>query len=262
MNIMILAPHQDDEILGAGGLIQICRSRGDTVKVVFATNGDYQGRSTACRRYHESRDALARLGISENEIYYLGYGDTGMHPNHSFLRRLLLSPMDAPLASPISSVTYHPAGRRTVRSLRTGQEGLLTKRELLLDLAWCFGTNVPDLLVVPSLWDTHGDHAALAALVELARPSAVAVNSVSFLIHGGDDWRWPPRKMEPAARPPVVPREVWDARITLALTPEQQALKRHLIGTFSTQTPQNVNGFLYAFAREEVFFSLYTHPTR
>ena len=72
MDLMVLAPHQDDEILGAGGLIQICKSRGDSVRVVFATNGDRHGRGVARHRYDESRNALARLGVPESNIYYFG----------------------------------------------------------------------------------------------------------------------------------------------------------------------------------------------
>lgn len=263
MNVMILAPHQDDEVLGAGGLIQICRSRGNPVTVVFATNGDRQGRAAACRRYYESRNALVRLGVPESEIYYLGYGDTGMRPSHSFLLRLLLSPMDVPLTSPVSSITYHPAGGRTVRSFRTGREGELTKAEFLLDLSWCFSVHTPDLLITPSPWDAHGDHAALSAFAALAQTSTTAVNSLSFLIHGGDDLHWPPREGEAIVCPPAVPKQVWDTHIEVPLTREQQALKRHLIGTFSTQCPCATNGFLYAFAQEkEIFSRCGNYPTR
>ena len=111
MNVLVLAPHQDDEILGAGGLIQICKERGDSVRVVFATNGDHRGSDIAFRRYHESREALSRIGVPESEIYYLGYGDTGMRACHSFLLRLLHAPMDQALDTPVSSTTYHPTGR-------------------------------------------------------------------------------------------------------------------------------------------------------
>lgn len=42
MRILLIAPHQDDEILAAGGLIQKCIKHGDDFLVLFATNGDYQ----------------------------------------------------------------------------------------------------------------------------------------------------------------------------------------------------------------------------
>lgn len=258
MNIMVLAPHQDDEILGAGGLIQICQHRGDSVWVVFATNGDYQGRDIAHQRYTESRDALTRLGVPESNIYYLGYADTGMRPSHSFLLRLLQSPMGKSLESPVSSKTYHPAGKKTVRALRVGQDGILTKEAFLLDLVWCITKCSPDLLVLPSRWDTHGDHASLAALVEASGACAAIPYCLSFLIHGGDDLCWPPRKQVPWVCPPNVPADVWASRVVVPLNLEQQILKGQIIGTFFSQQPQALNGFLYAFAREEEFF----FPTR
>ena len=43
MRILLIAPHQDDEILAAGGLIQKCIKHGDDFLVLFATNGDYHG---------------------------------------------------------------------------------------------------------------------------------------------------------------------------------------------------------------------------
>lgn len=255
MDLMVLAPHQDDEVLGAGGLIQICKSRGDSVRVVFATNGDHQGRGVARRRYDESRNALARLGVPESNIYYFGYADTGMRPSHSFLLRLLQSPMDKPLTSPVSSTTYHPADGRTVRNLRTGWEGPLTKETFLLDLAWCIAECSPNLLLMPSRWDAHGDHAALAALAEAAGACATVPTCLSFLVHGGDDLHWPSRASEPCECPPLLPVEVWTSRVAVPLSMEQQRLKRQLIGTFLSQCPQELNGFLYAFARkEEIFF--------
>lgn len=254
MNILVLAPHQDDEILGAGGLIQICRDRGDSVRVVFATNGDYRGGDVACQRYHESREALSQIGVSESEIYYLGYGDTGMRASHSFLLRLLRAPMDQALSSPLSPVTYHPAGRNTVRKLRTKEEGPLTKREFLSDLTWCVKTCAPELLVFPDPSDVHGDHAALARLTAISCVGLDIPMRLSFLIHGGDDTHWPSRAKGPVACPPVVPADVWKRRIVIPLTAEQSAIKRRLIGLFATQQQEDEGGFLYAFARNEEFF--------
>lgn len=264
MNVLVLVPHQDDEILGAGGLIQIYKGRGDSVRVVFATNGDYRGRDIACRRYYESKRALSQIGIPESEIYYLGYGDTGMRASHSFLLRLLHAPMDQALASPVSSMTYHPAGRGTVRRLRIGKEGALTKREFLSDLTWCIKKCAPDLLVFPDPSDAHGDHAALARLVIISSADFDIPRRISFLIHGGDDVRWPPRTQEPITCPPTIPADVWNRRIIISLTAEQSALKRRLIDLFATQQQEDLNGFLYAFARdEELFFPhMDRHPTR
>lgn len=260
MNILVIAPHQDDEILGAGGLMQICRQRGDTVSVVFVTNGDYHGVNIAQQRYYESRDALARLDIDESHIYYIGYGDTGgMSPGHSFLQRLLTSSLDEPLVTPVASKTYHPAGRKTVRVFRTGQDSLLTRCALLSDLAWCMATCNPDLLVLPSPCDAHGDHAALAMLVETAGRDMAIPPCLFYLVHGGNDSEWPPRAGKKFVRPLEILPTLWERRISLPLTVQQQAFKRSLISIFSSQLSQDPDGFLYSFARdEEIFFLMRT----
>lgn len=260
MNILVIAPHQDDEILGAGGLMQICRQRRDIISVMFVTNGDYHGSNIAQQRYYESRDALARLDIDESHIYYIGYGDTGgMSPGHSFLQRLLSSPLDKPLVTPVASKTYHPAGRKTVRAFRTGQDAALTRRALLSDIAWCIATCSPDLLVLPSSCDAHGDHAALAMLVETACGVSAVPPCLFYLIHGGDDSKWPPREGERLVCPPGILPTLWEQRISLPLTVQQQAFKHSLISIFSTQFSEAPDGFLYSFARDkEIFFPMRT----
>lgn len=253
MNILILAPHQDDEILCAAGLIQILRSRGDDIFVLFATNGDYHGIDTARKRYCESRDALSLLGVDAAKIFYLGYRDTGMRPCHSFLQRMLLSPMADALEAPISSQTYHPAGMKTVRALRTGTDGLLSKMMFLTDLTWFLGQCNPKLLVLPCRVDAHGDHAALAALAELSWGNISP--RLSYLIHGGDDIHWPPRSSGDIPCPPVVSTDLWTQRLLIPLSESQRLLKRRAIDLFSTQLSEDSTGFLRAFAGgEELFF--------
>lgn len=256
MNVLLLAPHQDDEILCAAGLIQILRERGDNVFILFATNGDRQGSDTARKRYYESRDALALLDVDASQIFYLGYRDTGMRPSHSFLLRMLSSPMSDALEAPISSKTYHPAGMNTVRFLRTGSEGTLSKREFLSDLTWCLERCGPELLVLPSQADAHGDHSALAALAECVCGSALP--SLSYLIHAGDDVHWPPRTSSESLRPSVISSSLWARRLRIPLSEAQRQLKRKAIGLFSSQLCEDCTGFLYAFAGKEEWFL--THP--
>jgi hypothetical protein len=38
--LLVVAPHPDDEVLGAGGLMQQVHEAGGTVRVVYLTNGD------------------------------------------------------------------------------------------------------------------------------------------------------------------------------------------------------------------------------
>lgn len=72
---MIIAPHEDDEVLGFAGIIQQTRERGDVVKVVLLTNGDYFGEYLGPVRIKESIDALAHLGVKQSDVIVMGYGD-------------------------------------------------------------------------------------------------------------------------------------------------------------------------------------------
>ena len=252
MKLLIVAPHQDDEILGACGLIQKCRHRGVDISVLFATNGDRFGFDIAQQRYDESRRALAELGVSEDHIFYMGFGDTGMSFERSFLMRLRVLPDNQSAASYVSSRTYHPASGRTVRVLRTGNEGDMKRESFLSDLKWIIENRCPDFVLGPSVWDRHGDHAALATFLKEVLPSSIPYTS--YLIHGGDDTCWPQREPEVFEKPPVLPQHIWAQRITTRLSEEQQREKRRLIMYFATQIKNDAKGFLTSFAKQEELF--------
>src|SRR3954452_22345457 len=55
-DVLVVAPHPDDDVLGAGGGIQQARAVGKSVVVVYMTNGD---------GYPDAAGALARKTIYE-----------------------------------------------------------------------------------------------------------------------------------------------------------------------------------------------------
>ena len=93
MNLLVIAPHQDDEILSAFLLMHKIIKKNGTVNILYATNGDYRGIDYAYTRYYESLNALSLLGICEDHMLYLGYADTGMSKEKSFLMRLRSTPI-------------------------------------------------------------------------------------------------------------------------------------------------------------------------
>lgn len=79
--LMVIIPHEDDEINLAGALIfDACRKK-IPVKCVFLTNGDAE--YPAFIRIHEAVKALKTLGVKEENIYFLGYPDGGRHGERS-----------------------------------------------------------------------------------------------------------------------------------------------------------------------------------
>lgn len=80
---LVLAPHQDDETLGCGGLIARKRLDAQPVHVAFITDGaaSHAGHPTvaptelARRRADEARVALFRLGVETPAIHFLNAPD-------------------------------------------------------------------------------------------------------------------------------------------------------------------------------------------
>src|SRR5688500_10110082 len=75
MNVLVLAPHPDDEAIGCGGTIARHTARGDRVSVVFLTSGElglkHLPREEAWGiREGEAGRAAAVLGISSVEFLH------------------------------------------------------------------------------------------------------------------------------------------------------------------------------------------------
>ena len=257
MKVLLIAPHQDDEVLAAGGLMHRMQKNGDHVSVLFATNGDYHGPEVALLRYYESYKALNHLGIRKDNIFYLGYGDTGMCDSHSFLRKLQFADKEFPLATPFSIKTYHPGMELTVHALRTGEESLLNHEEFLADLTWFIHQYRPDLLIFPHPKDQHGDHAAIFAFLKEANIFAHIPICLTYIIHGGNDMTWPPRDQATFLCPPVITANIWEKRISVALTNTEMQRKIQALQFFESQISADATGFLKSFCKqEEVFFLL------
>ena len=72
-NVLLLVPHQDDDINVLGGVMEEYVKYGSEVRVVFSTNGDYAGLAEV--RFQEALNALGNAGIPEDHVIFLGYGD-------------------------------------------------------------------------------------------------------------------------------------------------------------------------------------------
>lgn len=69
--VMIIVPHQDDEINLAGATIKNLTDNHIHVIVVFATTSDYH--DSGIDRLHEALAASQILGVPEEDIVFLGY---------------------------------------------------------------------------------------------------------------------------------------------------------------------------------------------
>jgi LmbE family N-acetylglucosaminyl deacetylase len=179
--VLILAPHNDDEVLGAGGFIAQAARLGLDIKVVLATNGDAYAlaamddiRRIAPRpkdyvrmgvlRQQESLNALQILGVPVENVQFLGYPDRGLaalwtsywataYPYHSSYTDASASPYE---------ISYNP-------------EAVYAGEDFLADLQQIIKTYQPDLIITSHPQEVHGDHANRAqALVTAMRTGLIS----------------------------------------------------------------------------------------
>ena len=156
--VMIFAPHQDDELSMLSGTLPEFLRYGSNVRVVFVTNGDYMG--LAETRVREALNVADFLGIPEENIIFLGYGDSwniegGIH--------IYNAPADQPALSYIGrgetyGFDFHPS--RSDGKPYTRQNMYEDIRDVILE-------HKPDL-IFNMAFEPHGDHRATALFVEEA----------------------------------------------------------------------------------------------
>jgi LmbE family N-acetylglucosaminyl deacetylase len=95
---IVVSPHPDDEVLGAGGLIHALTVRGATVRVVSVTDGEaaYPGApALGIQRREELRSALRRLSPQHVETLRLAIPD-GMVRHHENKLRCAIESLITP----------------------------------------------------------------------------------------------------------------------------------------------------------------------
>src|SRR5713226_9182708 len=154
---IILAPHPDDDVIAAGGLIQRVLAAGGDLRVIFITDGEnnpWPQRFTerkfflasgdrvawGAMRRREALCSLARLGVDERSAIFLAFPDQGM--------------------------------------AKLARRGDLRLPDALRTIVAEFQ---PTLIVSPSTYALHTDHRAIAYYAHSAAPDATIV---TYVVHG------------------------------------------------------------------------------
>jgi len=93
MNILVVSPHQDDEVMGCGGTIIKHYKRGDSVYVVYITAGwsgipEIKSKKKAIKiREKEAKDASKILGIKKT--IFLKQEDRNISVNRRLIQKLI-----------------------------------------------------------------------------------------------------------------------------------------------------------------------------
>lgn len=254
--IVVFSPHQDDEILACTYAIKQARLKNDEVFVVFVTNGDFEGKEFCDIRALESIKALERIGISRENIIFLGYGDGVVY--QLFHNNSVFSGKHKP-----SQYTYAPRGFKTFHNIEWNEEAFCSKNSLLKDIIQLLLKYNPDTIYCPSSYDFHGDHKGTYLFVKSAVNHINTVHYYNpivytYIIHAFEKSKiWPNRLGGSFKRPnpKVISKEYWKNRIAISSS-ENPFFKIKLISFFKSQKPFLNFGFLYSFSKKEEVFWL------
>lgn len=162
IDILVIVPHEDDELAIAGPLIYAAAQRKQQLKIVFSTNGDYFSHEGPIRM----REALGvgkLLGVPEEDIIFLGYGDQVPEDG---CKHLYNSPRDAVVPSASGNTRTYGTGRKPEWCMeRHGVHHDYSRDNLKGDIREVIESFLPRVIVTTG-WDNHMDHLALSLLVD------------------------------------------------------------------------------------------------
>ena len=260
--ILVLAPHPDDESIGAGGLIQEALALDLPVRVCFFTMGDNNEiaflftrkhpvlmpgavRTMGEHRQNEALAAATQLGLSTNDLVFLGYPDYGTLEIWNHHWRTV-----PPFRSMLTRVTAVPYARAlTPGSAYAGEDILDDLEEVIRDFQ-------PTHIVLSHPADHNVDHRALYLFTRVAlwnlEPDGIAPILLPYPVHFT---QWPePRRyhpLRPASPPHFLQEEIpWT---DYALAPFQASNKLAAIRRHHSQYLY-ASGYLDSFVRKTELF--------
>lgn len=169
---LIIVPHQDDEVLLAGDLIQLLSASGVDVRVLFSTNGDWKYSPEV--RIREAMNSLEILGnIPKDHIILLGYGDNYTDAEHS---HYYYARSGSAISASMHDVTYGVCGIPDFAFVQKGEHSKYNKVAFVNDLKNAVLSANADLIVCID-FDEHPDHKMLSLSFEEAMGMILSENS-------------------------------------------------------------------------------------
>lgn len=272
--IMVLVPHQDDEILMTAGVISRAVEQGVLISVVIATNGDYECNdySKGRARLLESLRGLNYLGLPTDNITFMGYPDTGMNEEVSFLGRLYKEQdTEQQYSSSCSDYTYGLEAKADFHTMRYKSPAEYNRKNFKADLKDILKQNRPDHIFTTSDADTHGDHKGLflflmEVLKELELEDGYQPEVYSAIVHsmaGDDNWPLRSEKIDDFTCPPDFETTCnyrWEDRLSFEVPDamqwenSQENVKYQALSAYQTALEPNAVDFLYSFVKKEEIF--------
>ncbi len=259
--VMVLAPHPDDETLGAGGAIQRALDKGAKVRVVCFTNGDhnqlafivYEKRFTFRTgeflhmgelRRKETVEAMSAIGLTRNDLVFLGYPDFG---TMVLLTQYWQSPKPYwSLMTRISKVSYPDA--LTPGAPFMGESVLKDLKSVIEDF-------MPTKIFVSHPADTNRDHQALYLFTRVAlwdlEAKGIKPELYPYIIHV---LGWPmPRGHHLNLELKVPEKLIGISWKQLPLTTQETKIKQLMVDFYKTEIEYNPP-YLYSYVRKNELF--------
>ena len=262
--ILVIAPHPDDEVIGAGGVIQEALRLNIPVRVMYLTNGDSNalaglyykkhpvfGRKQALEmgklRQQEAVEAMKYLGLDAKQLIFLGYPDYGTL--RIFKRYWKSNETYRSVLTRVSHVPYSTA--LTPEADYNAPSILADFKKVILDFK-------PTKVFVNHPSDSNDDHQAAYLFLKIAlwdlRGQIDNISVYTYLVHATN---WPrPLGLFPQLR--LEPQKYLQAQgnqwFDFELSPDQLRRKEEAIHYYRTQIPYKPK-YLFTFVRANELFS-------
>lgn len=260
--ILVLAPHIDDEAIGAGGLILESINNKARVKIVYLTNGDNNLTGAikeektlkltpeefvklGQERMNEGKKATAILGLKDEDLIFLGYPDRGLKP---MLGKYYSE--NNPIFSQGTKFNHNPY----LETLKPGR--LYAGENLVTDLKEILNDFKPTIVLVSHPRDFHQDHQACFIFLKRAlEETDIKPRIFAYLIHYP---LYPQKKKLEMNSFLYPPKKLFSQRgwFSFELTYNQENQKLEAIKQYKSQV-NKLDNFLFSFVkRNEIFEEL------
>lgn len=165
--ILVIIPHQDDEINIAGGFIAK-NSKENEIYILYTTNGDYI--YSAEHRISESLKSCRTLGVDEKHVLFLGYSDQySSNNNHIYMSDELWVSRNG------RTETYLPLDKKEVAEQYGNRHSIFNRGNFISDMRLAIEKILPDIIVCVD-FDSHCDHRAASLAFERALGEIISEN--------------------------------------------------------------------------------------
>jgi len=160
--LLLVVPHQDDEIFVGGGLLRIfAKSKDYEIYVVFTTNGDFFPEEGEIRLKESLRVLTKLYVIPEKNIFFLGYGDGWQGSKH--LYNLQGTQRAASICG--RRETYGITEHGDYRWIKSGRHSVYCRDNFKADMKELMSDIMADIIIAVD-YDKHPDHKAASLMAE------------------------------------------------------------------------------------------------